>query len=199
MKTTDEIAFQINLLALNAAVEAARAGEAGAGFAVVAEEVRNLAIRSAEAARNTAVMIGDTLKHIQEGTELVSKTMEEFKRMGNDGKKVTSFLNEINTATGEQARGIDEINVGVQQMDKVTQQNAANAEESASASEEMSAQAEGLKEIMNELISMVGANGNGERPESKHRDRLHWMGGGKKERLELAGVDDGYPLIAHKT
>jgi len=199
VKTIDEIAFQINLLALNAAVEAARAGEAGAGFAVVAEEVRNLAIRSAEAARNTAVMIGDTLKHIQEGNELVSKTMEEFYRMGNDGKKVTSFLNEINSATSEQARGIDEINVGVQQMDKVTQQNAANAEESASASEEMSAQAEGLKEIMNELISMVGAGRNGGGPEPEHRDRLPWFGGGKREGRELAGIDGGPPLIAHRT
>lgn len=162
VKTIDEIAFQINLLALNAAVEAARAGEAGAGFAVVAEEVRNLAIRSAEAARDTSDLIGSTLEHITEGTETVKHTMEEFYQMGEDGKKVTSFLHEINAASNEQSGGIEQLNIGVQQMEKVTQQTAANAEESASASEEMSAQADGLKDVVRELTKMVGGkNGKG--------------------------------------
>lgn len=158
VKTIDEIAFQINLLALNAAVEAARAGEAGAGFAVVAEEVRNLALRSAEAAKDTADLIGSTLEHINEGSELVKLTMDEFYKMGEDGKKVTAFLHEINAASNEQSAGIEQLNVGVQQMEKVTQQTAANAEESASASEEMNAQAEGLKDVVRELKAMVGGN-----------------------------------------
>ena len=158
VKTIDEIAFQINLLALNAAVEAARAGEAGAGFAVVAEEVRNLALRSAEAAKDTSDLIGSTLEHIQEGAETVKLTMEEFYKMAEDGKKVTAFLHEINVASNEQSAGIEQLNVGVQQMEKVTQQTAANAEESASASEEMNAQAEGLKDVVRELQRMVGGN-----------------------------------------
>ncbi len=158
IKVIDEIAFQTNLLALNAAVEAARAGEAGKGFAVVAEEVRNLAMRSAEAAKNTANMIEESVKNSKNGVDIateVGKVLEEIaQRVG----KATDLVSEIAAASAEQAQGIDQVNTAVAQMDKITQQNAANAEESASASEELNAQAESMKQIVSELVTLVGGS-----------------------------------------
>lgn len=132
IKTIDEIAFQTNLLALNAAVEAARAGEAGAGFAVVADEVRNLALRAAEAAQNTTHLIEGTVKTIEEGSQLVSRTNDAFKQVANGADKVGVLVSDIASASGEQAEGIEQINKAVAEMDKVTQQNAATSEEMAS-------------------------------------------------------------------
>lgn len=129
IKTIDEIAFQTNLLALNAAVEAARAGEAGAGFAVVAEEVRNLAMRSAEAASNTSQIIEGTIKRVQEGSQLVNSANEDFNMVQNNVIKVTDLINEIDHASQEQAMGIEELNKAVAKMDTVTQQIAVRAEE----------------------------------------------------------------------
>ncbi|MDY0040138.1 MAG: methyl-accepting chemotaxis protein, partial [Desulforhabdus sp.] len=160
IKTIDEIAFQTNLLALNAAVEAARAGEAGAGFAVVADEVRNLAMRAADAARNTASLIEGTVKKVHEGGQVVARTNEEFSAVAKTSGKVDELVSEIAAASNEQAQGIEQVNRAVAEMDKVTQQTAAIAEESSGASEEMSSQAGRMKKFVEQLIYIVGGNGN---------------------------------------
>jgi len=160
IKTIDEIAFQTNLLALNAAVEAARAGEAGAGFAVVAEEVRNLALRSADAAKNTASMIEDTVKKVNDGSILLEQTNTAFGEVSSSTSKVGELVSEIAGASDEQAKGIEQVNRAVAEMDKITQQNAANAEESASASEELSAQSEQMMDFVNQLIILIRGEGS---------------------------------------
>jgi len=157
VKTIDEIAMQTNLLALNAAVEAARAGEAGRGFAVVAEEVRNLASRSAQAAKNTADMIAESVKNASDGVKISHEVARSFEQITTSVKTMNELIAEIATASKEQAAGITQVNVAVGQMDKVTQQNAANAEESASASEELSSQAAELKSMVGQFVIQAGA------------------------------------------
>ncbi|HMO24855.1 MAG TPA: methyl-accepting chemotaxis protein [Tepidisphaeraceae bacterium] len=157
IKVIDEIAFQTNLLALNAAVEAARAGEAGKGFAVVAEEVRALAMRSAEAARNTSGMIQQSVETARKGVSIGQEVGTNLQRIVEAAEKVNGLVAEIAAASREQSTGIDQIAQAVGQMDKVTQTNAANAEESAAASEELSAQAEQLRACVGELLALVGA------------------------------------------
>mgnify|MGYP002783571834 CR=1 FL=1 len=148
IKVIDEIAFQTNLLALNAAVEAARAGRHGKGFAVVAEEVRALAARSAKAARETAEMIESAVKTAHNGAEIAQETRKALDNIMMYSTKVQDIVAEIAAATEEQAQSIAQINIGLSQIDKVTQQNTASAEESASAAEELAGQSSELASIV---------------------------------------------------
>ncbi|MEO8045804.1 MAG: methyl-accepting chemotaxis protein [Nitrospirota bacterium] len=140
----DEIAFQTNLLALNAAVEAARAGEHGRGFAVVASEVRNLAQRSATAAKEIKGLINESIQRVTDGSELVDQSGKTLAEIVGSVKRVTDIIAEISAASQEQASGIDQVNKAIMQMDETTQQNAALVEETTSASQSMKEQARGL-------------------------------------------------------
>lgn len=157
VKTIDAIAFQTNLLALNAAVEAARAGEAGAGFSVVAQEVRNLSQRSAEAAKNTSAILQESVTNADKGV-LVSKDVTSTLREITDiATKVTNLASEVTAASNEQASGTEQVGNAIQQMNIVTQSTASAADQSASASEELSAQALSLNGIVRQLRGMVGS------------------------------------------
>jgi methyl-accepting chemotaxis protein len=159
IKTIDEIAFQTNILALNAAVEAARAGEAGLGFAVVADEVRNLAQRAAQSARETAEKIETSVAKSEHGANISNQVAQSLAEIVVKAREVDALVAEIAEASGEQSQGIGQVNLAVSQMDKVTQSNAASAEETASAAEELNAQTVVLKGAAKDLVALVGGRG----------------------------------------
>ena len=160
----DEIAFQTNILALNAAVEAARAGEQGRGFAVVAAEVRSLAQRSANAAKEIKALISDSVEKVGNGSKLVASAGQTMDEIVNSVRRVTDIMAEISAASQEQSGGLDQVNTAVAQMDKITQQNAALVEEAAAAAKSMESQAETLTQLVATFSLLDDGKGDQQAP-----------------------------------
>lgn len=156
VKSIDEIAFQTNILALNAAVEAARAGEAGMGFSVVADEVRNLAHRCTQAAKDTSDLIDGSVVKSKDGSAKAAQLTTSLQGMADAIGKVKVLVAEVNAGSREQSRGVEEVAKAITEMQALTQRTAASAEESAAASEELSAQAEHMQEMVRSLEALVG-------------------------------------------
>ncbi|WP_347275706.1 methyl-accepting chemotaxis protein [Candidatus Kuenenia sp.] len=205
IKSIDEIAFQTNLLALNAAVEAARAGEHGKGFAVVADEVRNLAQRCATASKETADLINARVQSNDNALKITEVFAEKLKEIATDTKKVADLMGEISAASREQSEGVSQIGKAMTSIDNVTQQNAANAEQMASASEELSSQSVNLREVVLELAAQVGGiREEAMEPEVKKKTSLKkeityhrrpaleaYKAGGSKGRKHVRKNDEG--------
>jgi methyl-accepting chemotaxis protein len=156
LKNLDQIAFQTNILALNAAVEAARAGQAGAGFSVVADEVRSLARRSTDSARQSADIVEKTIADVASGVELVSRAKEEFERVCTTIVTGSDMVSRIATNSKEQAKGISMIGQALNKMEAVTNRNASSARDTAEATTSMAAQIQSTRQHMDEMVSVLG-------------------------------------------
>jgi methyl-accepting chemotaxis protein len=156
LKSIDEIAFHTNILALNAAVEAARAGAAGAGFSVVADEVRSLAHRAAEAAKRSADIIERTIADVEKGVSLVSLAHDAFRDVSTSIAGGSAMVSQIAIGSDEQSRGVTHVGKAISRMETVTQNNAANAREAAEAASAMSAQVQATRHHLDELVLVVG-------------------------------------------
>jgi methyl-accepting chemotaxis protein-1 (serine sensor receptor) len=185
--TVNDIAFQTNLLALNAAVEAARAGEQGRGFAVVATEVRNLAQRSASAAKEIKDLINDSVERVSEGSELVDRSGETLSDIATGVEKASEIVAEISAASAEQAAGIDQMGKAILQMDEITQQNAALAEESAAASKLMEHRAGDLGQVVSYFrLNDAGISDNRTTKNQEHYTRtanVHELGKARDKKV----------------
>lgn len=159
LKNIDEIAFHTNILALNAAVEAARAGEAGAGFSVVADEVRSLAHRAAEAARNSGSIIERTLGDVGKGVEFVNHAQAAFKEVSAMIANGTTLVSQIASSSNEQASGISQIGQAITRIESLTQRNVINAQQTADGAAAMTSQVENTRKYLDELVEVVGLQG----------------------------------------